>query len=151
MSSQDYYRPPQGPNHLASNNPYAQSQYEQHAWQSQPSSGSPRATSGHPYGSGSPQALQSYEADPPPGPPPRRSDTFQESDFVPENERGEQREAMEQFEMSKGEQSQEESDKETLQREFPHVDGSLIAALYSDCQSLGGTREMLQELDEGSR
>lgn len=139
MSSQDYYRPPQGPYHLASNNPYAQSQHEQHAWQSQPSSGSP------------PQVPQSSEPAPPPGPPPPRSDVFQESDFVPESERGEQREAMEQFEISKGQQTQEERDMEVLQREFPHVDSSLIAALYSDCQSLGGAREMLQELDGGQR
>ena len=64
-------------------------------------------------------------------------------------ERGEQREALEQFEMSKGHQSQEDQDMETLQREFPAIDGSLIAALYGDSKSLSGTREMLREVSGG--
>lgn len=88
---------------------------------------------------------------PPPGPPPgqqpKRAGTFKESDFVPDNERGEQREAMEQFEMNKaGHESQQDRDVAQLQREFPGVDGSLISAIYSDTGSLGPTREMLQEL-----
>ena len=33
-----------------------------------------------------------------------------------------------------------------LQEEFPSVDGSLIAALYSDSGNLGATKEMLMEL-----
>lgn len=33
-----------------------------------------------------------------------------------------------------------------LQSEFPAIDGSLIAALFSDSQNVGATREMLQEL-----
>ena len=66
---------------------------------------------------------------------------------MPENERGEQREAMEQFEMNKsGNESQTDHDVALLQREFPSVDGSLIAAIYGDNGNLGGTREMLQEL-----
>ncbi|KAI7056810.1 hypothetical protein KC352_g44301, partial [Hortaea werneckii] len=72
--------------------------------------------------------------------------TFKESDFVPEGERGEQREAMEQFEMGRP-QTNEDRDMEDLQREFPSVDGSLIAALYGDSgKSAGATREMLREL-----
>lgn len=66
---------------------------------------------------------------------------------MPESERGEQREAMQQFEMNQsGHQSQQDRDVEQLQREFPGVDGSLISALYSDNGGLGPTREMLQEL-----
>lgn len=86
-----------------------------------------------------------YEA--PPGPPPRRTDTFEANKFVPQEERGEQREAMENFEMHRNKpESQTERDVATLQEEFPALDGSLIAAIYGDSQSLSATREMLQEL-----
>lgn len=130
---------------LQSNNPFQQSNEAANAWQDQPSSGGPHS------------AYQAYSA--PPGPPPgqqpigqapARSDTFKETDYVPESERGEQREAMEQFEMSKP-QSDEDRDLETLQREFPSVDGSLVAALYGDSKSLSGTREMLKELASGQQ
>lgn len=54
---------------------------------------------------------------------------------------------MEQFEMSRSKpESQTERDVAALQEEFPGLDGSLIAALYGDAQSVGATREMLQEL-----
>jgi hypothetical protein len=33
-----------------------------------------------------------------------------------------------------------------LEKEFPTIDGSLIAAIYGDSKSLSATREMLQEL-----
>lgn len=68
---------------------------------------------------------------------------------MPESERGEQREAMQQFEMnhSGAPKSQQDRDLEVLQRDFPGMDSSLIAALYSDAGSLGATREMLVELD----
>lgn len=82
------------------------------------------------------------------GQQPRRSGTFKESDFVPESERGEQREAIQQFEMVKP-QSHEDREMEDLQREFPGVDGSLIAALYGEHKDAGATREMLRELASG--
>lgn len=86
--------------------------------------------------------------EPPPGPPPRRTDTFQEERFVPASERGEQREAMEDYEMRRSKpQSQDERNVAQLQDEFPSVDGSLVAAIYGDTQSLGPAREMLQELN----
>ena len=54
---------------------------------------------------------------------------------------------MQQFEMNKsGNQSQQDRDVEELQREFPGVDGSLIAALYGDSGNMGATKEMLMEL-----
>lgn len=164
---QDYYNPPQGnSHHFQSNNPFQQSQQEQDAWQQQPAGNSPAgmdpAQQGYsqPQGYSEPHGHQGQSYDAPPGPPPgqtsghvpsgqaqpRHTDTFKESDFVPADERGEQREAMEQFEMSKGHQSQEDRDMETLQQEFPSIDGSLVAALYSDSKSLSGTREMLSEL-----
>jgi hypothetical protein len=148
MSNQAYYQPPAGPppghaqqaqgNHYGSNNPYATAQEAQNAWQQQPSH-NPQ-TQSHAPGSGG------FGNAAPPGQAPNRSDTFKESDFVPESQRGEQREALEQFEMNKGPQTQEDRDLETLQREFPGVDGSLIAALYADNGSMGATREVLGEL-----
>ncbi|WPH04012.1 Hypothetical protein R9X50_00689600 [Acrodontium crateriforme] len=95
------------------------------------------------------QQHEGYEA--PRGPPPRRVETFDETSFIPADERGEQREALEHFEMNKG--GQEDStdrDVATLQREFPDLDGSLIAALYGDSKSLSGTREVLGELAGGN-
>jgi hypothetical protein len=49
-------------------------------------------------------------------------------------------------------QTEDEENQQILQREFPKIDGSLIAAIYGDSGSLSATREMLQELSstEGS-
>ena len=153
MSNQDYHNT----SHLPSSNP----------WSSETSQGPPpqlQQQNQQQYGAPPQQQYQDqtqqqyggYAA--PSGPPPGqqsgqqpghlpRSDTFKESDFIPESERGEQREAMQQFEMNKsGSQSQQDRDVEQLQREFPGVDGSLIAALYSDSGNMGATKEMLMEL-----
>lgn len=105
------------------------------------------------YGSSGAQNTQQSQQQqiyvPPSGPPPgqgAQAGAFKESDFVPETERGEQREAMEQFEMSKtGNESQTDKDVAQLQREYPAVDGSLIAAIYGD-SGMGAAREILQEL-----
>jgi len=141
MSNQDFYnqqhpQQPAGHENLPSNNPY--------------NSG---GGGGGPPSYGNAPHQQQGEYAPPSGPPPghhaatRRTDTFAETDFVPDNERGEQREAMEQFEMNKsGNESQQDRDVAQLQREFPGVDGSLIAAIHGDSADLGATREMLQEL-----
>jgi len=43
-------------------------------------------------------------------------------------------------------QDQGDLDQATLQKEFPAIDSSLIAAIYGDSKSLSATREMLQEL-----
>ncbi|KAK4555590.1 hypothetical protein LTR86_007343 [Recurvomyces mirabilis] len=51
----------------------------------------------------------------PPGQPPRRANTFEETSFIPAEERGEQREALEHFEMQKGAESEEDRDVATLQ------------------------------------
>lgn len=136
MSNEGHYDQNHSQHHLGSNNPFNQS-----------GAGGPPQYSGQQQ-----QPQQQYGGyAPPPGPPPgqqpRRAGTFQESDFVPEGERGEQREAIQQFEMNKsGNESQQDRDIAQLQREFPSVDGSLIAALYTDAGSLGATKEMLVEL-----
>lgn len=84
--------------------------------------------------------------EPPPGPPPR-GNTFNEESFVPEDQRGEQREALEQFEMNNTKpESQADRDVAQLSAEFPRIDSSLVAALYSDTQSVAAAREMLTEL-----
>jgi hypothetical protein len=84
----------------------------------------------------------------PPGyAPPHRTDT----DLLPQGtDRTEQIETLQTFEAGK-QQSQAEKDQDTLAREYPKIDSSLIAAIYSDSNSLGATREMLQALsaDEG--
>lgn len=45
-------------------------------------------------------------------------------------------------------ESETDRDVAALQQQFPKLDGSLIAALYGDTQSLSATREMLTELAE---
>ncbi|KAK5120266.1 hypothetical protein LTR85_006472 [Meristemomyces frigidus] len=150
MSGQNYYQHGSGGEHTQNNNPYQQSQQAQNAWDQQPGNAPPSMQQSTPQDQPQQQghSQQSYNAPPgpPPGQAPRRTNTFEETAFVPPDEQGEQREALEQFEMTKGHQSQEDRDMETLQREFPAIDGSLIAALYGDSKSLSGTREMLGEL-----
>lgn len=120
MSQQDYYNQSSQGNNQYSNTQNTQPQSQQQGYAAPPG--------------------------PPPGQAPHRAGTFKETDFVPENERGEQREAMEQFEMNKsGNESQTDKDVAQLQREYPGVDGSLIAAIYGD-SGMGAAREILQEL-----
>lgn len=47
-----------------------------------------------------------------------------------------------------GRKNEDDSNVEILAREFPKLDGSLIAAIYGDSKSLSATREMLQALGE---
>ncbi|KAF2730962.1 hypothetical protein EJ04DRAFT_514885 [Polyplosphaeria fusca] len=82
-----------------------------------------------------------------PGLPPRRSDT--DTALPTGQDRAEQVETMQAFEASK-EKSEDEKNQELLEREFPKIDGSLIAAIYGDSGSLSATREMLMELNEGA-
>ena len=60
-------------------------------------------------------------------------------------DRGEQYETMQSYEASAN-VTQEDEDQETLVKEFPGVDSSLIAAIYGDSKSLSATREMLQAI-----
>lgn len=140
MSNQGSYDQSQGQHDFQSNNPWANSVSQNQAT-SHGTAAQQQVPQGQYEGYAPPQG-------PPPGQAPKRTETFKESDFVPEGERGEQREAMEQFEMSKpGAQSQQDRDVEMLQREYPGLDGSLIAAIHADSGgNMGATREMLQEL-----
>lgn len=134
-----HYAPPPGP-------PPSHSQYGQAQSQSQPWSQQNTAEQYNPY---APQQQQNLYGDAPiPGLAPRaKSSTFNESDFVPADERGEQREAMEQYEITNSRpQSMDDRNVETLQQEFPGLDGSLVAAIYMDSKQMGAVREMLGEL-----
>lgn len=63
--------------------------------------------------------------------------------FVPDSERGEQREALEHFEMSRSRQlSSDDQNIETLTQQFPSIDSALVAAIYSDSKDMGASREM---------
>lgn len=62
-------------------------------------------------------------------------------------DRSHQIEVMQSYEAA-GRKTEADTDVEMLQREFPKIDGSLIAAIYGDSGSLSATREMLQALGE---
>ena len=72
---------------------------------------------------------------------------FDDSPNVPPEERSEQMEYLQSYENSKPE-TEDDTNQATLQREFPNIDSSLIAAIYGDSKSLSATREMLQELND---
>jgi hypothetical protein len=126
------YTPPPGP-------PPSQSQTQWSQQSEQQSNPYAQQQSYH-----QPQQQQSYHQ---PTPGITKSSTFNETDFIPASERGEQREAMEQFEISNSKpQSTDDRNVETLQQEFPGLDGSLVAAIYMDSKQMGAVREMLGEL-----
>ena len=92
---------------------------------------------------------QSVGYAPPAGPPPGQSRgqapqlPDETARFVSADERGEQREALEHFEMSHHAQlSPDERNIEQLCREFPKLDGALVAAMYGDSKDMGASREM---------
>jgi hypothetical protein len=60
-------------------------------------------------------------------------------------DRSEQLEYMQSYEMNKP-QTEDDKSQEQLAREFPNIDSSLIAAIWSDNKDLGAAREMLQHL-----
>lgn len=129
LGQDNTYAPPPGP---PPGYTHPQGQTQQQPWSQQPHQ----------------QQSQDY---PTPGLPPRtQTSTFNESDFIPASERGEQREAMEQFEITNSRpQSTDDRNIETLQGEFPGLDGSLVAAIYMDSKQMGAVREMLGELGGG--
>ncbi len=66
---------------------------------------------------------------------------------MPADERSEQVEYLQSYEDSKP-ASEDDANQAILQKEFPNMDSSLIAAIYGDSKSLNATREMLQELKD---
>jgi hypothetical protein len=131
-SSNSGYAPPPGPPPPGQSGyqPQQNTAYTQNAWS---------------------QQQQQHQYPPQQGQGLAKAPTFNENDFVPADERGEQREAMEQFEITNSRpQSTDERNVETLQQEFPALDGSLVAAIYMDSKQMGAVREMLRELNGGS-
>jgi len=86
----------------------------------------------------------SASAEAPPGLPPRRTAT--EMALPTGQDRSHQIEVMQSYEAA-GRKDEDDANVEILQREFPNIDGSLIAAIYGDSKSLSATREMLQALE----
>jgi len=91
---------------------------------------------------GQPSFLDEDEA--PPVLPPRRTAT--EMALPTGADRSHQIEVMQSYEAA-GRKDDDDDNVEVLQREFPKIDGSLIAAIYGDSKSLSATREMLQALE----
>ncbi|KAF2269762.1 hypothetical protein CC78DRAFT_239244 [Lojkania enalia] len=92
---------------------------------------------------GTQQSAQQQPFEQPPGLPPRRSAT--DLALPSGQDRAEQLETMQAYEASK-QPSEDDNNQALLEREFPNIDGSLIAAIYGDSKSLSATREMLMEL-----
>ncbi|KAH9875502.1 hypothetical protein J1614_004238 [Plenodomus biglobosus] len=95
-----------------------------------------------PYQHQQPQVSEHEEA--PPGLPPRRTAT--DMALPTGQDRSHQIEVMQSYEAA-GRKDEDDANVEILQREFPKIDGSLIAAIYGDSKSLSATREMLQALE----
>lgn len=83
----------------------------------------------------------------PPYAPPQRTGT--DAGLPTGQDRTEQMETFQAYEASKP-QSQEDQVQETLQKEFPSLDSSLIMAIWNDSKDLSQTRELLQELTSGT-
>ena len=116
------------------NNPWGQQQQQQ------------------PQGQGQNANYYQAPSNPPPGHQQQQQQTFQHPNrsqtdsLLPQGqERSEQVETMQNYE-SRATLSKEDKDREQLQKEFPGIDGSLIAALYGDNKDVAETRELLQEL-----
>ncbi|KAI8938610.1 hypothetical protein NX059_004482 [Plenodomus lindquistii] len=91
-----------------------------------------------------PQSQFSEYEEAPPGLPPRRSAT--DMALPTGQDRSHQIEVMQSYEAA-GRKDEDDANVEILQREYPKIDGSLIAAIYGDSKSLSATREMLQALE----
>lgn len=134
-------------------NPYASSDQQQsglnQTYFANDSSNQHQQTSyGHIPNQGSQQ--QGYSA--PQGPPPsqgvRRSDTDQL--LAQQSDAGAQVETMQQYE-SHARQTDDDRNQADLQKQFPNIDSSLIAAIYNERKpDMAEVRELLQELNSSS-
>ena len=76
----------------------------------------------------------------------RRTDT--ETLLAEQPDRGEQYERMQQFEAT-APQSEDDKNQAQLQKEYPNIDSSLIAAIYHERKpDMAEVRELLQELNQ---
>ncbi|KAK3208067.1 hypothetical protein GRF29_96g1312854 [Pseudopithomyces chartarum] len=152
QSPPQQYNPPTGPPPGQDSNPFHSSSPQQHSHATNPfaQEQSYNPPSGPPP-SHSYADTQGFDSSVPPGLPPRRAETTSEAALPQGQDRSHQVEVMQSYESSRP-QTEDEENQQILQREFPKIDGSLIAAIYGDSGSLSATREMLQELSstEGS-
>jgi hypothetical protein len=140
--------PPPGhstqPLQTQSHNPFASNTSDSAPWQAeapyQPPSQHVSGLAQHPP----PSSGSGFGSEAPPGLPPRRTGT--DLALPTGQDRSHQIEVMQSYEAA-GRKDEHDQNVEILQREFPKLDGSLIAAIYGDSKSLSATREMLGELD----
>jgi len=118
MSNQDFYEPPAGA-------PQGQPQQQAQNQQQYPQ--------------------QQYPQQPPSNPSAGYRPTDDEALLPTGQERSEQMETMQSYEMNRP-QTEDDRAQEALQREFPKIDSSLIAAIWSDSKDMGAAKEMLQHL-----
>lgn len=91
------------------------------------------------------QDLYSQPYHPSPNTPPSQSRSDFETLVASPHDRAEQVEHMQEYEAHALE-TQDDRNRAQLEKEFPNVDGSLIAALYGEGRGMAETRELLQEL-----
>lgn len=158
---------------MASNNPWADASSQGNPWQEQQNQqnqqglnqsyfgqGSSNQHQQAPYGQPQQQGGYGQQGQPqggyqqggfqaPPGPPPsqgiQRSDT--EQLLAQEQDAGAQVETMQQYE-SNARQTDDDRAQAELQKQFPNIDSSLIAAIYNERKpNMAEVRELLQELN----
>ena len=116
-------------------------QYQQHPSQHQQQQQG-GAAAGY-YGSQPNQPQTQQTQRPPQGGRPGDTESF----LATQPDRGEQFERMQQFEAHATE-SQDDKNQAQLQKEYPNLDSSLIAAIYNERKpDMGEVRELLQELN----
>jgi uncharacterized repeat protein (TIGR03833 family) len=128
-------------------NQHQQGSYGQH--QPQSVYNQQHDNSGHEQNPWGPPGQQQGGYQVPPGPPPsqgiRRSDT--EELLSRQQDAGAQVETMQQYE-SHARQTEDDRAQAELQKQFPNIDSSLIAAIYNERKpDMGEVRELLQELN----
>ncbi|KIX01314.1 uncharacterized protein Z518_09039 [Rhinocladiella mackenziei CBS 650.93] len=145
---------PSSPSHSFSklsmepNNPWANTQGSRNPYTAQSSQTNQGAA--QTYYQSQPQSqsqYQQYQQQSAPSQDIRRSDT--EQILAQQNDRAEQVEYMQQFQAN-APQSEDDRNQAQLQKEFPNIDSSLIAAIYNERKSQGNlaeVRELLQELN----
>ena len=145
-------------NRMSGSNPWSNTESQGNPYssstspQNQSGAGQPNTTQNQSQGYQQPhqQQQQSQGYRPPPGPPGQgihRSDT--EQLLAQQGDRAEQVEHMQQFE-AHANQTEDDRNQAQLQKDFPNIDSSLIAAIYNERKTqgdLGEVRELLQELN----
>ncbi len=133
---------------MSGNNPWSNTESQGNPYSSptspQNQSGAPQSNTSQYQSQGYQQPQQQQQR---PAQGIQRSDT--EQLLEQQGDRAEQVEHMQQFEAN-ARQTEDDRNQAQLQKEFPNIDSSLIAAIYNERKSggdLGEVRELLQELN----